>query len=411
MSHITTYTGKRFDPLTATTTEIDINDIAHALHLLCRANGHFPHFYSVAHHSVNCAKEAKARGYSERVQLGCLLHDASEAYMSDVTRPIKKLLPDYLKAEERLQNIIFNKWITPELTEEEKNQIFEIDDAIFYYEFLVLMGKRMFTEEPYLKSRPSFEFEDFSKVKNTFTNLFNKLTGNEDNKIYVGVDWMKGNWIASELTGNTASYITFKTIDELCRYYENISEILIDIPIGLPETAEEALFRPDSKAREYLKVAARKSSIFPVPFRKLCYAESKAEIWELNKELGAKLTVAGSGILPCIKQVDSFLQNNPQWKERLVESHPECVFQALNGGKGIETSKHTYEGLEERISILSRYVFNTRELVSSVGKNKQEDILDSLCLAVTSKLGYVSIPENPARDSKGLPMRIVVAKV
>ena len=175
MSDITTYTGKSFDPLTATSDEIDITDIAHALHLLCRANGHFPHFYSVAQHSVNCAKEAQARGYSERVQLGCLLHDASEAYMSDVTRPIKKLLPDYLKAEERLQNIIFNKWITPELTEEEKKQIFEIDDAIFYYEFLVLMGKRMFTEEPYLKSRPSFEFEDFSKVKNTFTNLFNSM--------------------------------------------------------------------------------------------------------------------------------------------------------------------------------------------------------------------------------------------
>ena len=122
MSHITTYTGKHFDPLAATADEIDITDISHALHLLCRANGHFPHFYSVAQHSINCAKEAVVREYSKRIQLGCLLHDASEAYMSDVTRPLKKLLPDYLKAEDRLQNVIWNKWITPELTGEEKKE-------------------------------------------------------------------------------------------------------------------------------------------------------------------------------------------------------------------------------------------------------------------------------------------------
>lgn len=411
MSHITTYTGKLFDPLIATADEVDITDITHALHLLCRANGHFPHFYSVAQHSINCAREALARGFSERVQLGCLLHDASEAYMSDVTRPLKKLLPDYLKGEERLQNVIWSKWITPELTEEEKKQIFEIDDAIFYYEFLVLMGKRMFNEDPLLKSRSSFDFEDFEKVKNTFLNLFNSLIGAEDNKTYVGVDWMKGSWIASELTGNIASYKTFKTIDELCSYYEGISEILIDMPIGLPESSEEAQLRPDIEARKYLKVAARKSSIFPVPFRQLSYAESKAEVWELNNKLGARLTVAGSGILPCIKQVDSFLQSNLEWKERLIESHPECAFQALNGGKGIETSKHTPEGIEERIAILSQYVFNVRELVDSVSKSKKEDILDSLCLAVTSKFGYVSIPKNPVRDSKGLPMRIVIADI
>lgn len=88
MSRITTYLKKYFDPLNANINDIEIEDIAHALSLLCRANGHFEHFYSVAQHLLNCAKEAKARGYSKRVQLGCLLHDASEAYLSDVTRPV-----------------------------------------------------------------------------------------------------------------------------------------------------------------------------------------------------------------------------------------------------------------------------------------------------------------------------------
>lgn len=135
MSYITTFTKRHFDPINADIDDIEIADIAHALSLLCRANGHFEHFYSVAQHSLNCVKEAKARGYSERVQLGCLLHDASEAYLSDVTRPMKAQLPKYFEVEEKLQNAIFNKWINPSLTEEERKQVFEIDDTVLYHEF------------------------------------------------------------------------------------------------------------------------------------------------------------------------------------------------------------------------------------------------------------------------------------
>lgn len=97
MTSITTYTKKTFDPLAPKEEFLDIHDIAHSLSLLCRANGHFPEFYSVGEHCLNCAREAQARGYSVRVQLACLLHDASEAYLSDVTRPVKSALPEYKK--------------------------------------------------------------------------------------------------------------------------------------------------------------------------------------------------------------------------------------------------------------------------------------------------------------------------
>ena len=122
MSRIMTYTKKMMDPLNADPQDIDIVDIAHALSLLCRANGHFPHFYSVAQHSINCMLEAKARGYSPRVQLGCLLHDGSEAYLSDVTRPIKPHLVGYAAYEDKLQNQIFDKWLPTALTEEERDR-------------------------------------------------------------------------------------------------------------------------------------------------------------------------------------------------------------------------------------------------------------------------------------------------
>mgnify|MGYP003313002903 CR=1 FL=1 len=128
-------------------------------------------------------------------------------------------------------------------------------------------------------------------------------------------------------------------------------------------------------------------------------------------ELEAKLTSPGVGILPCIRQVDEFLQKNPAWKNKLIESHPECAFQALNDGNGLEYSKHSTEGIKQRTEILSKYCTNIYELLSVVKKDEYEDVLDSLCLAVTAKVGYKSISDNPVYDSTGLPMRIVVADI
>ncbi len=176
MSCITTYSKKPLDPVTAQADEIQLVDIAHALSLMCRANGHFPYFYSVAQHCVNCAKEAAARGYSKRIQLGCLLHDASEAYLSDVTRPIKQLLPYYLEVEERLQNVIFDKWITPTLTEKERAQIFEVDDALLYHEFMEIMGERVVETVPPLYASLDFSYVEFSVVERQYADLFKKLT-------------------------------------------------------------------------------------------------------------------------------------------------------------------------------------------------------------------------------------------
>ena len=176
MSAIMTHKKIMFDPMAPDAAAIDICDIAHALSLLCRANGHFPHFYSVGQHSVLCMREAEARGYSKRVQLGCLLHDASEAYLSDVTRPIKPSLPAYLEAEAHLQGLIFDKWIIPALTEEEQRQIREIDDAILHYEFLSLMGHAIYNPAPVLASAPSFDFVMFEEIERAFLETLEMLT-------------------------------------------------------------------------------------------------------------------------------------------------------------------------------------------------------------------------------------------
>ena len=139
MSYITTVTGKHFDPVSPDPELIDVFDIAHALSMICRANGHVRRFYSVAQHSIACAKEAQARGWSREIVLGCLFHDGSEAYLSDVTRPVKKDLPYYLEVEDRLQNLIWERFIGRPITQEERRAVFEIDDAMLSMEFPRLM--------------------------------------------------------------------------------------------------------------------------------------------------------------------------------------------------------------------------------------------------------------------------------
>lgn len=70
------------------------------------------------------------RGYTKRIQLGCLLHDASESYIADLTRPVKKNLSQYFQIEEKLQRMIYEKFGILNLTEEEINKIKDIDDTI-----------------------------------------------------------------------------------------------------------------------------------------------------------------------------------------------------------------------------------------------------------------------------------------
>ena len=415
MSEIMTYTKKMFDPLHPNVELIDIEDIAHALSMLCRANGHFKSFYSVAQHSINCMKEAKARGYSDRIQLACLLHDASEAYLSDVTRPVKAELPQYKEIEAPLQETIWNKWLGEPLTEEERKHVFDIDDAILVHEFLNLMDAKIADHIPETHAIPQFAFTGFDSTKQQFLRLFRQLTIGKKECFVVGIDWMKPYWLAAEIRGDEISIRKLPNIDEINNYYLNTDAVLIDIPVGLPENAEENSARPDCEARDYLSTS-RKPSIFPVPCRQAVYITDYAESSAENERiLGKKLTSQSHAFSKMVRQVDKFLAENKYWQNRLVESHPEVAFQLLNGGKGLNHSKHTDEGIQERVAILQQYGIDPMPLFAEFTPKQYEDVLDALCLAGSAKLGcengFRTIPENPTCDSRGLKMQMVFGTI
>ena len=82
---------------------IDIQSIASALSKICRFGGHCPLFYSVAEHCIHAAGFAYTDGHPLEVVAAVLLHDATEAYLGDMVKPLKQLLPEYSKLEGKME--------------------------------------------------------------------------------------------------------------------------------------------------------------------------------------------------------------------------------------------------------------------------------------------------------------------
>jgi hypothetical protein len=100
-----TYTGRQFWPIDPRPDEIFIEDIAHALGNACRYAGHCITFYSVAEHSV-----LMARAVPQEFKAWALLHDASEAYLVDVPRPLKPFLTGYADLEDRVMAAVATRF-------------------------------------------------------------------------------------------------------------------------------------------------------------------------------------------------------------------------------------------------------------------------------------------------------------
>lgn len=173
---ILTFTNTFFYPLAPKEEEVKIDDIAHALSQMCRANGHFKRFYSVAQHSLNCMREARARGLTPRIQFACLIHDASEAYISDITRPVKCYLEEYRRIEKHLQQVIFSAFHIGDLSKTELESVEEIDNALLYYEFEQLHHQGISkTFQASFAILPDVSEQDMSLVEKQFKQLANEL--------------------------------------------------------------------------------------------------------------------------------------------------------------------------------------------------------------------------------------------
>jgi uncharacterized protein len=110
MSWLLTYSGKHFDLIDPQPDMIDVVDIVKGLSREARFAGQTRYFYSVAQHCV-VASQIVASEFA----MEALMHDASEAYIKDIPRPLKQLLPDYRMIEARVQGAICDRFGLPPL--------------------------------------------------------------------------------------------------------------------------------------------------------------------------------------------------------------------------------------------------------------------------------------------------------
>ena len=228
-----------------------------------------------------------------------------------------------------------------------------------------------------------------------------------------GIDGCKAGWILISFTEGEEKYQVLRTNEELKSAFETYDRIFIDMPIGLED--EEYTRECDRLLRKELG-GEYAPSVFTPPIRPALeapsYVEANMMIFEYTEK---KLSLQAWNITPKIKVVDGFLRENPELKEKVLESHPELLFQMLNGGmifqkknlkKGI---RHRLELIKEKEPIADDFFRDIKEDFrrAEVG---EDDIVDAMALAYFAKKserdGVKTIPEVVEFDSEGLPKAI-----
>ena len=232
--------------------------------------------------------------------------------------------------------------------------------------------------------------------------------------LYIGADGCRGGWIAGILDHGKLRMERYDSIELLISAYPKFDAFLIDMAVGLRTSVDQK--RPDACARRELGL--KSSSVFPIPCRQAVYAATEEEQKQANiSVLGKSIAKQAINIIPKIRELDEFLTRHPEYKNRILESHPEVDFSRLNGAV-VMTRKKEYQGFSERAAILKKYLpgesFSGMRDKAKELKCNPDDLLDAACLAVTAafEAGGMceTIPTEFEQDENGLYMKLTVPK-
>jgi predicted RNase H-like nuclease len=228
-----------------------------------------------------------------------------------------------------------------------------------------------------------------------------------------GIDGCKAGWILISFDQGEENYQVLRSDNELKKAFQEFDKVFIDIPIGLND--ETYTRECDTKLREKLGPDYA-SSVFSPPIRPALdaptYVEANMQSFEFTEK---KLSLQAWNITPKIKTVDHLLQETEEFKDKVLESHPELIFMNLNGGM-IYQKKNTKKGIKHRLELVSEQEEIAadffREIKEEFRRNEveEDDIVDSMALAYAAKMSLKktikTLPEDPETDSTGLIMAI-----
>lgn len=237
---------------------------------------------------------------------------------------------------------------------------------------------------------------------------------------FVGVDGCKGGWFSVGFDG-TGGFETkvFCSFRKLLDYYRDARLVLVDIPIGLPES--EGGRDADRCARKLLG-RPRGSSVFPSPTRQTVKQASQPpkDYWaavRMEREVTGKgISRQAFAIAPKIAEVDEVMRDGGSAAPAVREVHPEVLFWALNGKEPLEFSKKRRQGRDERLRVLQSHEPRSPEILDMASETflrkivARDDIIDALAAAIVSHHYHdrlKTVPDCPPTDAKGLPMEIV----
>ena len=232
---------------------------------------------------------------------------------------------------------------------------------------------------------------------------------------FVGIDACRKGWFAVSLGHQDNWKIgLYKTISDFGEAFQETALIFIDMPIGLPDTNRRLC---DLQTRKILR--QRASSVFAVPCREALAAKTYRSAVQINKRvMGVGLSIQTWNICSKINEVDRWLRHKKPANQKIRESHPELCFWAMAGGQPMAYPKKNAQGFAERYAILKKICPHTEAMVNLALHRfrrkdlARDDILDAIVLAVSAGYSPESIktvPPDPPRDKKGLPMEIVYA--
>jgi predicted RNase H-like nuclease len=231
--------------------------------------------------------------------------------------------------------------------------------------------------------------------------------------VVAGIDGCPAGWLCltKDLCTGAVQARILTSISDLLGLAPGPELVMVDVPIGLTAAGPR---KCDLEARALLK-APRASSVFPAPIRPTLVATSYTQACQIGEGAdGRKLSQQAWGILPKIREVDTFLRTDPTLNQWVREVHPEVCFWAWNGGRAMAHRKKSSAGRAEREALVKPVYGASYIAAQSIlprGQYGNDDLLDAFAALWTGERVVAGkelvIPAKRIVDSCGLRMEMV----